>query len=588
MLHPICRRLAALCCLACAVATVSAVATQRQYGPAQPAPLAAAEQRRLDYFFYEGLKLKNAEKYDATYEMFRHCLAIDSTSPAVLFELSSFFMQTNRPEEAASLLKKAVDYSPGNFSYRLALAGLLFDLGMYGEAAETYEDLAAAHPERLELIYYLAEALTQQGETGRAIDMLDRLEGAAGMSEPLSLKKYQLYMTLEQPDEAFRELEKLAAEYPADARYPILIGDICLDRNDTTRALEYYSRACALDPENPYYTVSMANYYEVTGDAEAAERQIRTALVNSKLDVEIKVGILARYIQRLQQLRRDTDVAGPLFETLLEQHPEEIELKLMYGSLLVSQNRREEARFQFQLATEMDPTLEPAWQQLLNLSMQMEDYDAVIAFCSRCRELFPDEPVYCLFTGIALQQQQKYQEALDTYEACIRMVPDENRPMLSDCYGQTGDLYFQMKKRDEAFEAYEKALSYNEQNVVVLNNYSYYLSLAKQDLDKAERMSAKCIKAEPDNATYLDTYAWIFFVKGSYLLAKIYIEKAIEKDGGQSAELMDHYGDILYMSGEEDKACEQWLKAKEAGKQSDTLERKIAEKTYIEAPRDEE
>ncbi|MDR1407337.1 MAG: tetratricopeptide repeat protein [Tannerella sp.] len=575
--------LAALCCLPPAHAAVT-----RQDRPPHAGATAPSEQRKLDYFFYEGLKLKNAEKYDAAYEMFNHCLAIDSTSPAVLFELSSFSMQMNRPEEAVSLLKKAVTYDPDNFTYKLALASTSFGTGMYGEAAETYEDLVKAHPEKAELTYYLAEALTQQGETGKAIEMFDRLEEAIGMNEPLSLKKYQLHMTLEQPAQAFGELEKLAAGYPGEARYPILIGDLYLEGNDTTRALAYYSKAHAIDPENPYYTVAMANYYEQTGDAEAAEQQVRSALVNEKLDVEIKVGILSRYIQRLQQLHRETDIAGPLFETLLEQHPEDIELKLMYGSLLASQKKNEEAHFQFQLATEMDPTLEPAWQQLINLSMQMNDYDGVIALSAKCRELFPREPIYWLLTGIAFQQQHKYQEAIDTYMACIQILSETEHPALSDFYGQTGDVYFQMKKRDEAFEAYEKALNYNDQNVVVLNNYSYYLTLSKRDLDKAERMSAKCIKAEPDNATYLDTYAWVFFVKGNYLLAKIYIEKAIEKDREKSAELLNHYGDILYMSGEKDKALEQWIKAKEAGKKSATLERKIAEKTYIEAPEDEE
>ncbi|MDR1602881.1 MAG: tetratricopeptide repeat protein [Tannerella sp.] len=579
-------RLVALCCLLLTLAGHAGAAVRNTLQ--QPQKCDVSQQRRLDYFFYEALKLKNAGKYDAMYELLNHCLAIDSTSSVVLFELSSLYMQMNRSEKAMTLLKKAVTYNPGNFSYKLALASILFDLGMYGEAAETYEELVTAHPDQVELNYYLAEALTQQGETGRAIEMFDRLENLIGMNEPLSLKKYQLYMTLEQPDEAFRELEKLSAKYPYEARYPILTGDLYLERNDTRRALEYYRKACDIDPENPYYTVSMANYYEMTGNTEAAEQQVRLALVNEKLDVEIKVGILSRYIQRLQQLRKDIQAADSLFKTLLEQHPEEIEIKLMYGALLSSQKKFGEARFQFQLATEMDPTLEPAWQQLLSLVMQIEDYESVIAICTKCRELFPDEPAYCLFMGIAYQQQQKYQEALDTYMACIRIIPETNRQMLSDYYGQVGDVYFQMKKRDEAFESYEKALGYNEQNVVVLNNYSYYLSLSRQSLDKAERMSAKCIKAEPDNSTYLDTYAWVFFVKGNYTLAKIYIEKAVAKDGEKNAELLDHYGDILYMSGEKDKAHEQWLKAKQAGKKGKTLERKIAENRYIETPEDEE
>ena len=135
---------------------------------------------------------------------------------------------------------------------------------------------------------------------------------------------------------------------------------------------------------------------------------------------------------------------------------------------------------------------------------------------------------------------------------------------------------------DQTYKAYDEALKYNDNNIVVLNNYAYFLSLDKKDLKKAERMSAQCIKLEPDNATYLDTYAWIFFVQGNYTLAKIYIESALEKDTTKSAELVDHYGDILFMTGDKDGAVAQWKKAREMGKESETLDRKIIEGKYIE------
>ena len=184
--------------------------------------------------------------------------------------------------------------------------------------------------------------------------------------------------------------------------------------------------------------------------------------------------------------------------------------------------------------------------------------------------------------GIAYFQQENYQAALSTYYAGLGIIPKENPRLKSDFYGQIGDIYHQMEQMEQAYKAYEEALKYNEQNVVVLNNYSYFLSLEKRDLKRAERMSAQCIRLEPDNATYLDTYAWVFFVQGNYSLAKIYIENALSKDTTNSYELVDHYGDILFMSGEEAKAVEQWKKAKEMGKESKVLDQKIAEQKYLE------
>ena len=556
--------------------------------PAARKNLTAAEKRKFDYIYLEALSLKNADKFDAAFELFNHCLSIDSTASIVMYELSSFYLQMDEPEKAVSLLKEAVRYNPDNFTYKMALASVSLNTGMYGEAAEAYEDLVSARPDKTDLNYYLAEAYVRAGEIGKAIDTFDALEEIMGVNEPLSVQKFRLYMTLELPDEAFLELEKLAAKFPANARYPILIGDLFLEKKEMGKALEHYRTTYTIDPEDPYYTVSMANYYELAGDLEAAEEQIRLALINDKLDVELKVGILSRYIQQLQRNRNGTtEGANILFQTLLEKHPEDIELKQLYASLLVTQDNLDEARFQLQLVTEMEPEIESAWQQLLSISMEAQDFDEAIAVCKKGIEIFPDKPLYYMYLGVAYGQQNNYREAIDAYHQGLTIIPEEDRAWRSDFHGQIGDTYYRMKQKDDAFAAYEEALQYNERNIMVLNNYSYYLSLSKRDLDKAERMSAQCIKMEPNNPTYLDTYAWVFFTKGSYTLAKVYIQSAINKDPSNNPVLIDHYGDILYMSGDKEGALEQWKRAKELGNESEILDRKIAEETYIEDPNPE-
>lgn len=539
-------------------------------------------QRKFDYFFYEGLKLKEAAQYDAAFDLFTHCMAIDSTDAAVRYELCSFYMQMNRPEKALEVLRPAVAHRPDQFDYRMALANITRSLGMYGEAAEAFRALVKDFPKKKELNYYLADALTQSGEIGEAIDALDALEERIGMNEALSMQKYRLYSQLEQPDKAFREIEKLAAKFPMETRYQLIMGDLHLEKGEMDKALACYQKAHEIDPSDPYYIVSMANYYEAKGDKESAEEEIKAALVNEKLDVETKVNILSRYILRLRQTKQGIDSANHLFQTLLEQHPEDTDLKLMYGGLLLSQDKVDEGRFQFQLVTEMDPSNSEAWKQLLNLALQQEDMPEVERICTACKELFPTAPEYYFYLGIAYFQQEKFQESLSTYYAGLNIIPKENPRLKSDFYGQIGDIYHEMGKQEQAYKAYDEALKYNEQNIAVLNNYSYFLSLEKKDLKKAERMSAQCIRLEPDNATYLDTYAWIFFVQGNYTLAKIYIESALSKDTTNSSELVDHYGDILFLNGEVEKAVEQWKKAKEMGKESKVLDRKIAQRKYIE------
>jgi len=549
--------------------------------------LTPAEKRKFDYFFYEALYLKNAEKYDAAFELFNYCLDIDSTSSAALYELSSYYIQLNRPEKAIDLLRKSIVYSPNNIEYHSILATLLFNMGMYGEAAEEYERLVQEAPDKLELSYYLAESYSRKGDVDKAIEVYDAMEAVMGVNEAVSMEKYQLYMSLKEEDKAFDELKKLSDKYPLESRYKMIIGDLYLQQDNKSQALKYYTMARETDPETPYYPVSMANYYEKTGQRDSAIMQINNALLNPNLDVNTKLSILARYVVQLQRTKQDVEGADALFHTLLEQHPDESRLKLAYGEFLASQNKYEEARFQYSLVTESEPENLDAWLQLLRLSLMTNNTDEIVRICEKCRSIFPESYEFPYYLGMAYAMKKEYKQAIETYSETLSLIPTENQTLISDFYGQQGDTYFRMRETDKAFEAYEEALKHNARNVVVLNNYAYYLSLLKKDLTKAERMSAQCIKLEPENATYIDTYAWVFFVRGSYSLAKIYIEQAIAKDRTGSAELYDHYGDILFLSGETEKAVEQWTKARTAGKKGETLNRKISEKKYYEETEDE-
>ena len=549
--------------------------------------LSPLEERKFDYFFYEGLKLKNAEKFDASFEMFKHCISIDSTSSAALFELSSFYINIDQPEKAVALLKKSIAYAPNNHEYRNTLATLLFNLGKFEEAAVEYEFLSKVHPDKPELYFYLAEAYSRMGETGKAISMYDELENVMGLFEAISMQKCQLYLKLKQEENALKEIKKLTDKFPMETRYLIMLGDLYLQQNDNKQALKHFKKALEIDPESPFYPVSMANYYEKTGQRDSAKLQIEAALVNSRLDINTKLSILAQYISQLHNSKQDIDGANALFQTLLDQHPDESQLKLVYSQYLIIQNKIDEARFQIQIVTESEPENMEAWIQLLRLSSQAGDLDEMLRICKKCEEIFPEEAEFYFYLGIAYYQRKEFQAAIDAYYKAIRFIPSENARQISMFYGQIGDAYFKMRETDKAFNAYEEALKHNDKNVPTLNNYAYYLSLLKKDLPKAERMSALTIKLDPDNATYLDTYAWIFFIQGNLMLAKFYMEQAISRDRSGSAELADHYGDILYQMGEKEKAVEQWEKARELGKKTATVERKIAEKTYYEATQEE-
>jgi Tfp pilus assembly protein PilF len=140
------------------------------------------------------------------------------------------------------------------------------------------------------------------------------------------------------------------------------------------------------------------------------------------------------------------------------------------------------------------------------------------------------------------------------------------------------DAHNNLKQYKESDEAFEKAIKKDPNSPLLLNNYSYFLSLRSENLERAEEMSKKANLLQPREANYQDTYAWILYQQGKYEIALEWILKAIQGGGASSGVIVEHYGDILYKMGETTKAMEQWKRALELGGHSDELSGKIEDK----------
>jgi len=543
------------------------------------------DQRKFDYFFYEMLTSKVTGDYASTYDYLQYCMRIDSTNAAVLYELGNFYNSLQKKGEAYIYYSKAVRYSPDNFYYNMAFAAMSVDQQDFKTAADIYQRLIKENPNKIELYLYLSEVYRMDGDFPHSIEALNDLERTMGMDEKITIQKFKLYSALNDKKKAYEEVQKFIEKNPDDIRYYLLLGNLYLEDGKTKEAYVALTKAKLLDADNPLLITSLANYYEVTNNREAADSELRTALFNSKVDVDTKIGIITQYIGILQQNKQSTELANPLLDSLMVEYPQEANFNLLYGNLLMLQEKKTEANFQYRLYAEANPTNPLAWEQLLQ-STDMDSIDVLIDVCQSAISYLPEEPLFYFYLSIGQYQKKEYQEALETLDKGIVYAdPEKNAMLLSEFYSQKGSLYHELGVTDSVFIEYERALEYNPQNLLVLNNYAYYLSLARKDLDKAEKMSSITIKAEPTNPTYLDTYGWVLFEQGAYTMAKIYIEKAVtyskEKEEEVSSEVLEHYGDVLYKTGEPEKALEYWMQAKEKESDSKTLDKKIETKTFV-------
>ena len=327
---------------------------------------------------------------------------------------------------------------------------------------------------------------------------------------------------------------------------------------------------------------SLAAYYEQTGQTEKYDQQLNSVLLNRKVDASTKTDVMRRLIIRNESSQKDSTIVINLFDRIMEQEPEEADIPMLYAQYLYSKKMDDKAIPVLKQVLQIEPTNTAARMTLLGEAVKQEDYDGVIDICQTGTEANPDMLEFYYYLAIGYNQTARSDSVISVCKRALTHVDDESDVnVVSDFYAIMGDAYHKKKMMKETYEAYESALEYNANNIMALNNYAYYLSLERRDLDKAEEMSYKTVKAEPNNATYLDTYAWILFEKANYEQAKIYIDQALQNDDGLSGEVLEHCGDIYFHTGDTEKALEFWKQAKEKGSESTTIEQKIRQKKYI-------
>ena len=538
--------------------------------------------RKFDYYFYDALSAKAQGNYAEAFDLFQHCHALDSTNANVLSELSGFYNVLQETSKAAALLEKAIDKDPNNYYYNMMLGSFYRDLGQKENAIDIYNVLLESHPEKIDIYMALAEAYNDNGDLEKAIETLDDLEQVVGVRETITINKFRLYSMLSRKEEAFEEIESIIKKNPDNLGYMLMLGDLYMQDNQMEKSLKQYKKVEAADPNYPSLVLSMVNYYEKNGKPDMALEEIKRALVSPMFEIDVKLQLLTRYITMLQSNKTDTTIANPLFNTLFEQHPNNAQLNFLYGSVLMLQENETEAMEQFEIYAKAEPANPAGWENMLRIALP-DSLEKVIWITENALKHIPDAYQFYFYLGGAKYQLERYEEALEVFEEGLEKLEEGNPLVRSDFYAQIGDLNYHLGNKRVAYKKYEEALKLNPQNLGVLNNYSYFLSLDEESLDKAEQMSSITVKAEPTNPTYLDTYGWVLFRQGAYTMAKIYIENAVKySEDEPSAEVLEHYGDILYKTGDKEKALEQWKKAKELGSDSTTLDKKIKLKKYTE------
>lgn len=545
--------------------------------------LTPEQQRKYDYFFLEAMRLKEKKDYASAFGLLQHCLDIHPNAASALYEVSQYYMFLRQVPQGQEALEKAVANAPDNYWYSQGLASLYQQQNELDKAITLLEQMVVRFPAKQDPLFNLLDLYGRQEKYDEVISTLNRLEKRMGKNEQLSMEKFRIYLQMKDDKKAFQEIESLVQEYPMDMRYQVILGDVYLQNGKKQEAYDVYQKVLAAEPDNPMAIFSMASYYKQTGQEELYQQQLDTLLLNKKVTPDTKVGVMRQMIVENEQADKDSTQIIALFDRIMKQEQDDPQIPMLYAQYLLSKNMEAESVPVLEQVVDLDPTNNAARMMLIGAAVKKEDYKQIIKVCEPGIEATPDALEFYYYLAVAYNQAEKPDSVISICKRALEhTTADSKKETVSEFYSILGDMYHTQKQMKEAYAAYDSALVYNPSNIGALNNYAYYLSVERRDLDKAEEMSYKTVKAEPNNATYLDTYAWILFEKGNYAEARIYIDNAMKSEGGDKSDvIVEHCGDIYYMTGDVDGALTYWKKALEMGSESKTLKQKIEKKKYI-------
>lgn len=536
--------------------------------------LTEQQQLEFDFAFTEATKAVLLGELDKGISLYASCLKIDPTSAVVRYELANIYLSQEDYNSALELARGAVSLQPQNLWYQIQLANIYQKKGMIDSACKVYNELIDLFPERNDFYYLEASLFASVEKFEEAIEVYNRLEKKLGIQEGISLEKERLYVSMGNKKMAYAEIQKLIKKYPYRADFYGILADLYLSDNEEEKAFSQYEEILKIDPNNGLVHFYLADFYRKKGDFEKSNISLAKAFANEDIDADQKIQYLISVLMSTENANMSDEFLKELLDKLVEIHPGNVRVHALYADFLRKRKDNEGARYHLKKVLEEEKTNYVVWEELLLIDNELLDFESMYTTSDEAIKYFPSQPVLYIFKGVALAQKGDYALAVKTFEEGFSYIGDNVRLRIQ-FQTYLGDAYYQMGAAEKAFKAYDEVLLFDPQNVIVLNNYSYYLSVRGENLEKAKKMSSLCVDLEKENSTYLDTHAWVLYQLGQFDEAKNVMENALKFGGTESAVIVEHYGDILYRLNQKDRALEEWKKAIQIGKGSEYLAEKI-------------
>ena len=512
--------------------------------------------------------------------IYKKCLLLNPNSGVVNFELSGLYIILDQPQKALEYANKAVVFSPKNEWYLANLAVLYKKINDHKKSAESFSKLVVSKPEKISYLFSLTEELLNNNSYKKAIRVLDVIEKKIGIKEEISIQKHQIYLFLKNKKKAVIELENLISNEPESISRLGLLAEYYENVKKSELAKAILNKMLSIDSSNGLVRLSLFQHYYKNKEYKKGYKELLLVMNSNNIEINLKKQILLQISYDKSSPYNISEVCN-LAQSFLSIDSKNSDVLLLMGDFKMLLREEDTACYYIRESLKINPSPFNAWSKLITSTLSRNKFDITINDAKMAIESHPNQPFPSLAIGIALNRKKEYTKALRELLKGKDLVFDDNF-LESNFLQEIGNSYYGQEKFKISFDYYEMSIALDSNNFILLNNYSYYLALRKTNLERAEELMLKVIAKFPNNSTYLDTYGWVMFQSGAYSESEKFLFKAIINSDGQSGEVLEHYGDVLYKLKKIDEANIFWEKSKKAGNYSKKLIQKISENKFIE------
>ena len=538
------------------------------------------DERVFSKFLIQATGSKISGDLYAADSIYKKCLEINPNSGVVNFELSGIYRSLNQPLIALEYAHKAVNINNENEWYLANLATLYKEIGNHKKSVESFAKLKELKPEKITYLFSLTEELLANKKYKQAIEILNEIEKDIGINEDLSIQKHQIYVYLKNKKKAIIELDNLINEDSTNLRILGLLAEYYENINQSVKAKVLLDDMMKIDSSNGLVRLSLFQHYYKKRKFIEGYLELIYVMKSKEVEESLKK-------QMLLQIFYDKNSPYSLFETsnlihnFLKEHPNNSDVLLIMGNLKMMQGKEDTACYFLRKSLNINSLPIDGWIQLISSTISRGKFDIAIKDAKAAIESHPNQPFPYLAMGISLSNNEQLDESLKFLYLGRELVMTDSI-LESDFLHEIGNVYYKQNNFEKCFDYYEMSIAINPKNLILLNNYSYYLALRKTNLQRAEELILIVLDKFPNIASYCDTYGWVLFQMGKYSLSEKELFKAVVYSNERSGEVLEHYGDALFKLNKKDGALLFWKKARETGEYSKKLIQKISENRFIE------